>query len=501
MKRNKLKERIVKNSFWNLSYLILGKIGALIFTIILARYLTPDGYGLFSIVLSVCMIFFTFGDLGLNYALNKYLSESLKKDKSKVAAYYSYILKVRVHLALWTSIIFILLAYPIAHYVFHNDILTIPLIVSSIYIFAYAFDAFYSQIFYAIEKVEYLSLREAIYQVMRILFVLIIFNFVSVKYHLSSIYFSFAIVSLVMIFYGLYYSKKFLPEMFDKPKDNIDKKRILKFMGYLTLASISGVFFSYIDSVMLGIYASPEYVGYYRAAFTLVFGVAGLLSFPNMILLSVFSKLNKNKVNLIFEKAVYYTSLLTLPAIAGLIVLGNYFIKLLYGSSYLPAAIPLYYLSIMILPAVLVGIFLSLFSAENNPQIFAKLVVISSAINIILNYILIKSLIIISQEWAMAGAAIATSISWIFYLLALCYAVRKRIDIRKVGISLIKPLIGSIVMFIAILIFLSKVRDVNILNGVFVVILGFVVYFVVMLLIRGITYSDLKLFKGIIRRQ
>ena len=425
-KENEIKKSLIKNSFWSFITSISARFGALFLTIILARFLMPKNYGIYSIVLSIVMVFYTFADLGIHNAVIRYFSSAIAQNRKKVSAYYKYLLKIKLFLTLGISILLLLLAYPLSIYVFKKPELFIPFLVASVYVFILSIEGFYTTIFYSIEKLKYASLREILVQTLRIFLVFLVFAFVAIKYQIIGIFFALIITHFLIFFFVFYYSKKLLPELKDKTKEKINKNKLRKFIGYSTIASISGVFFSYIDIIMLGMFLAPEYIGYYRTAFSLVLGLTSFVAFPNVILLSIFTKINKFERGKVMNKVFHYASILAIPMSFGLLVLGKHLIVLLYGYPYISAYLPLAFLSFLIIPIVGVGILLPIFSAKEKPQIFAKLIIIVSISNIILNLILIKSLSLISPLWAVAGAGIATLASWALYFgLALYFAKKK----------------------------------------------------------------------------
>lgn len=494
-----LKKRIIRNSFWSFFSATISRVGALVISIILTRFLMPEGYGRYSIILSTAMIFYTFADLGINQTLMRYLSESLSKNKKALSAYHWYLLKLKFVLSLIVSLALLALSYPISNYFFKDSALFVPLMISAGYIFITSFETLYSQIFYSLEKVSYLGVRESLNQVLRISFLFGVFFLTTYSFFLVGIYLSYILASLLLLIFSLFYLRKIAPKLFSRTSVVIDKKRVIKFVWLLSIASISTVFFSYIDSILLALFIAPEYIGYYKAAFSMVIGIIGLLSFPNLMLLSVFTKLKKPKIEELFNTIFKYISIISIPAAFGILVLGKYFLVFFFGYSYLPAALPLYILSLLILPSVYIGLFLSLFSAEERPGVFAKLIVLVSLVNIALNFILIPLFLIISPLWATAGAAIATLASWIFYLFAFIKVSKKELHIKVSPLPMIKPLIASVIMAAVLLFFLSFAKDMSLLMGVVSIIIGIIIYAVIMLLIKGIKKSDINLFRYILK--
>ena len=72
MKKESLTSQTIKSSVWNLSYTIIQRVGGLVFTIILARILLPESFGLYSLVISIALIFMTFSYGGFDQTFIRY---------------------------------------------------------------------------------------------------------------------------------------------------------------------------------------------------------------------------------------------------------------------------------------------------------------------------------------------------------------------------------------------------------------------------------------------
>jgi len=466
---------IIKNIFWNFLYSVVNRFGALIFTIILARFLQPEGYGLYSIVLSIAMIFTTFTNLGINHTLVRWVSYALVKEKNKLNAYYRYILKIKFVLTLLASLGLFVLSYPLAFYAFKNPRLFLPLILASFYIFILSFEQFYMSLFYSLEKVRYISAGEALNQFLRITLSLIIFYVLSYKFYLEGVIFALIFTSLSMILFSYYYTRKLVPLLYKKYEVSINKKRVTKFALYLAVAAISGIFFMYTDVIMLGFFVQPENVGYYRCAFSLVYGIGGLFGFLNMIFLPVFIKEKAKQKKAIVRFLFRYTSMLVIPSIFGLIALGKYIIKFIYGEPYINSQFPFYVLTPILFPIILTGIPGTLFSAEEKPKIFARVNGISCVLNIVLNIILISIFVSISQLFATIGAALATIISRYYYLLSILFYLKKDFKINLEYKQILKYIFASLIMFLVVF-FSTKFIKISIFTGLMEIFLGMFVY-------------------------
>src|SRR3989344_1099556 len=99
----------IKNSVLQTTTLIISKIGSLVFTVIIARLLLPELFGLYSLALSTIILLSTFTDLGTSQTLVRYVSLSLsKKNKGIAKGYLIYLTKIKLILTFLS--IFILLA-------------------------------------------------------------------------------------------------------------------------------------------------------------------------------------------------------------------------------------------------------------------------------------------------------------------------------------------------------------------------------------------------------
>ena len=77
----------IKNSSYSLAGTLIYKFGGLIFTILIARLLLPELFGIYALVLSIVTILLTFTNLGINETSLRYISDALGKKDNKKANY------------------------------------------------------------------------------------------------------------------------------------------------------------------------------------------------------------------------------------------------------------------------------------------------------------------------------------------------------------------------------------------------------------------------------
>ena len=117
-----LTHQVVENSFWNFLLMGISRAGALIFIVLLTRFLMPEKFGIYSLALSIAMVFLSFSELGINSTIMKYVSEELgKRNHKKAAAYFKTLVRYRILFSLIGSFLLILLAHPLSNFVFKSN--------------------------------------------------------------------------------------------------------------------------------------------------------------------------------------------------------------------------------------------------------------------------------------------------------------------------------------------------------------------------------------------
>lgn len=500
VKKESLTEQTMKNSFYNMTGTIVSRMGGLILTVILARFLLPELFGIYSLVLSIITIAGTFTDLGMGKTLVRYVSDALGRgEKTEATAYIRYLLRFRFTLITVVILIIILFGKFISNTIFQKPEIYFPLLFATFYLLMKFLFGFFKSLFTSLRDLKSVTKLQIVLQSSRILFVLLAIFLLSDSFLVSGIFVAIGIGFFITFLIGFLIIDKKLLFNKNSSKKKIDQKRILSYLGFVSIVSISLTFFGSIDILMLGRFVSSENVGYYRAALSLVTSIAALLGFGG-VFLPIFTQVHKERLQRAFHKSLKYIISLAIPAVVGTILVSRYFILAIYGENYLTASIPLSALALMILINPLVAFYSSLFEAKEKPKLLAKLVSTSLVINIIANYLLIKYFLNFGQEYALLGAGIGTITARLFYLFVL---IRKTAEVEKIKTrfqDFIKPLIASLIMVLFLISF-PKVVDMNIFWGLFEVCVGMTIYFLALYGLGGLEKEDIDVFRGIFTRK
>jgi len=279
--------------------------------------------------------------------------------------------------------------------------------------------------------------KEIIFQISRIVLVPLVVFF-AIKYSFSNEFvlmfiilflsISFLLTSLFLFFdvRKNYFSKTEIKNEKVKKLSKKQTKTTNKFIFATAALVLSGVFFSNIDRVMLGRFVEAEFIGYYTAASSLITALTPLIGFAAIALLPIFSRLKGKKLEKGFKKSIKITLLFSTGAFLVTMILAYLVILVVYGKEYLLSINILRILSVLLFVMPLVAIYKSYYISQGNPEKVTKILLLTTLINIVLNYILIISLIPYGNLAAVYGVSIATLISKGIYLGGLVVVRRKK---------------------------------------------------------------------------
>lgn len=477
-----LARTVLKNSFFNTSRTLISGIGGFVFSVVLARSLTPELFGIYALAMAICFFVLQL-DPGTGSATIRYVSHALgRNDENLARGYFRFLLKARLILGFTFSLSLAILAKTLAFRVFDKPELFIPLEVLSVFIFLFFLTDLLDCCFEAFQNFKYPALRHAIYESLRFGLVvpfLIIGFFYGIFIGITVA----AFATLILMFLLLRKRYWFL---FHGRAAELEEKRILRFMGFMSIGSFSAVLFSYVDIIMLGIFLPTVYAGYYKAATTIIFGIAGLTAISG-VLFPVFTRLEGKNLEDAFKKVFRYSSILSFPFAVNLAYFSERIISVVYGVEYLQAALPLLILSpIIVFNST--NFFGSLFGAKEKPEYTTAVSLASMTLNIILNYFLIL-------RFGMIGAAIATTVSRFFDIAAIGILSGMILKISPDADSIYKPMVASLAMFT--LLYLSPLPT-TLFIGISELCAAMTIYFGAMFLVRGIGREDLRYAKMIL---
>jgi len=443
-------------------------------TVYTVRYLSVDSYGILSTALALTGIYVVFGDLGLSTLTVR----EVARDESLTHKYVGNTTIMKLFLSLFTFLLTVLTVYILGY----NDI---TIIVTYILTAAFIFNAF-SSIFYSIfqsyQKMEYQSVATILNSVVMLIGTLLVI-------YLGLDVIAFAFVYLVANAINFIYILVTYAWKFYLPNIEMDLefwKSTIKEALPLSITSLFAVLVFRIDSVMLSVMSGMEAVGFYNAAYRLM---EALIFFPQVYttaIFPVFSKLYVSSINPLkgaYIKSFKYLTILSLPIAVGITLLAEPIILLLFKPEYIPSILALQ-IVVWVLPFIFVNYIQgSLLTAMNRQVTYLKITAASLVLNVGMNLVLIPL-------YSYLGAAFVTVITEIFSVALGFYVLSKLLAKVKVHEIIFKPAVACLVMALFILLVQT--------NLFLEIAISAVIYFVVLIALKGFTPEDYDLFRQIL---
>ncbi len=406
-----LKNKIVKNASWIIGGRIVHMICAFIVSLLTARYLGPNNYGLINYATAYTTFFYSICTLGLNSILVKALIDEPENEGQTLGT--SIVLQ---GLASFFSSLMII---GIVSLVDRKEPLTI--IVTALCTIGLVFRMFETirYWFQAHLLSKYSAVTSTIAYILTSAYRLILLiQAKSVKWFaLATALDYFVIAILLFVFY----------EKCKGPKLSFSRQqttRLLRLGAPFILAGIMVSIYGNCDKFMLKHLVDEAEVGYYSTAYSLcntwVFILSAIIDSMYPVIMESHKKdyLLFEQQNRLMYAIVFYISIAV--SIIFVIFAGPV-IKILYGEAYMPAEAPLRVITWYVAFSYL-GVARNAWIVSENLQKYIAPIYVGAAItNVVINYVLIP-------VWGATGAAVAsliTQISTIFVFPLLIQPMRK----------------------------------------------------------------------------
>ena len=244
---------------------------------------------------------------------------------------------------------------------------------------------------------------------------------------------SLCIVSILsVITYQFWFSKKAVLDL-EENIENLTIKKILKISVPLMLAQSVQFIMAWTDKLMIGNMISAESVAIYGVAFRFSMGVSITLMAVNSIASPKFAEKfaddnikGMGKIAIQSAKLIFWT---TIPLAAILFIFPKFFMGL-YGTEFLIGFEALRWLVIGRVVNAFSGSVGNLMQMSDQQNMYMKILIIGSVINIMLNYYLIPI-------YGINGAAFASLISLSFWNLSMVYVVKRKFGFLTIYFPLI----------------------------------------------------------------
>lgn len=352
-----LAEESTKSGFILVSGTIVATIITAIASILVARYLGPEQYGIYSLSLVIPQIFFLITDFGLRESIIKFLIEARSDNQKNLAIKfikYSFLIKI---VAGTISFLFILIFADILTIIILNRTgIGLFLRIGSLSII---FQAIYStgvSGYIGLDK----TLRSTIITqtqsfskaIISIILIGLGFGIIGAIVGFISGFFIAGSVALISIF--------ILSKKYKKVKDGEYfrpfLKKIIKYGGPLYFSIIMIGFMPQFIDIILAFFTSDFEIGNFKATFNFILLISIVTQQVATAFLPAFSKLSDaslKQIRIFFNTSHKFTTMVAIPITVLLITFSNEIVELVYGSEFINAS---FYLSIYSFLYLLAGL-------------------------------------------------------------------------------------------------------------------------------------------------
>lgn len=402
MKENKF----IKNASWMVIGRVIQMALTFITTFLIARYLGPSKYGSIAYTFTYVAFFVQVCALGTNEVLVKELLDKKERNNEIVGT--------MIIFRLLASFISIGLIYIISFVLYHNRTLIILSIIQSFSLIFQAFECiiyFYQSRLLANKTALINIIAYSLTSIFRILGLIINRD---VKWFAFAVSLDYLVIAVLLVI--IYFKDG------NKLSFSITiGKDILKNSWHYLFANILIAIYSQADKFLLGKILGEESVGYYSAATQLCnawpFVLVAIIDSARPIIIELFNE-DKNK----YYKRIkqLYASIFYIGVLVALIftIFSDLIIKIIYGLDYMDSSLVLKIASWNTIFAYF-GVSRTIWmQCEDKLKYEKTLALIGAIVNVILNYVLIKTV-------GLIGAAISLTLTQIITNLISVYIIKE----------------------------------------------------------------------------
>jgi len=460
-------QRIAKN-FLSLSVanIIVGLAG-FVGIVYLARVLGPADFGVVNFAIAIITYFMLIANLGLPMLGTRQIA----RDKDRVREYTANIIALRLALAVISFLLLLLFVL-----IIDRPAETKYLIVLyGLALFPFALHL--EWLFQGIEKMEYIAIAQIIGAT---LYVALILSLIKSPEQLLTIPLLYTVfLWLLPAFFLVFMARRYfglVKPRFDAPFWKGLIQQALP-MGFAFL--MIQIYYN-LDTVMLGFMRSNEEVGYYNAAYKMIFfllTLAGLYYAAIFPVISKYYKTSLESLQRLLSGTARVMVIVGLPIAVGGTLLAGPLLNLIYGSEYSSGIIGFQILVWAVAITWVSATYGHSLLACDRQKKYAVRVAIGTAGNIVLNFILIP-------HYGLIGAAIATVFTEGVVLLLVYREFNKNVVRVPLNSYILRPVIACLGMAVFLYFFSSW-------SVLLLIPSGIIIYFVILFLIKGITWGEI----------
>ena len=455
-------------------------IMGLVYSMYTARYLGPERYGTIAFALAFTSIFGVVTDLGINTLTIR----EVARNKNSATTFLGNLLLIKSILVIIT-VAFIVVAVNLTG---HDRIEIDVTYLISISIILSAFNGAFNSLFQAFERIEYVSIGSVLSNISMLL---------GAGYAISQGFgvIGFACIYIFSSILGLAYTLFVANRLHLTHALQIDREMIWPMMKEALpfgITALSGMIYTYADSIMLSSLKGNEVVGWYNAPYRLMLMMLFIPNVINVVIFPVMSRYftsSPSFLKLIYTKYLKFMLILSLPLGMGTTLIADKIILFVFGVGFENSIVALKIIIWTIVLTFIGAAFARLLESVNQQRIITKISMVCMVVNVLLNILLIPKFSYIGSSFVTVVTEFLLVGSIIFFSYRLNYGI----PLSIIKTYLIRILFSSLVMCIFVLYFKETYLILLIISAIFV-------YFFTLYIVRGIDSEDMMLMRQAINR-
>ena len=461
------------------SQAVSAAVGGVI-TVVLARLLTPNEYGLFFLAISVFGFCKVFTRLGIARSAGRYIAEYKEQGPEQLP---HIIRTAAIVNTLTIAIAALVLGFG------HQQIAALlqqpelaPLLLFGIlYLGFTTYATFLSKVWQGFEEITLASLIEICSQLGRLVFSV---GFVLAGFGAMGALGGYVVATAIPVVIGsviLYRNYYKVGETAAAVEAGL-RRRIVEYSIPITATNTADRVDKEIDTILIGVFLSPVAVGQYVIGKKVVRFIETPMNAVGFTLSPTFgaqkAEGNIDRASRIYETALRHILLLYIPAGVGIILVAEPFIDLFFGADYLGAVPVLQVLGVFVVLQAITKLSGNGLDYLGRARSRAIAKTVASVVNVVLNVALIPTI-------GIVGAALATVVTHGMYTLFTLYIIAQEFDLngRRLGGQVVRICAVTVVMAAFVVLFVDQISG---LITLFVVVGAAVAVWAVLSVLTGL---------------
>ncbi|NUE03530.1 flippase [Halorubraceae archaeon YAN] len=404
---------------------IISAIASAVLVIGLARLLDPNAYGLLFLATSIFGTLELFARLGFAKSAARYIAEYKEKSPDQVPHIIRNSFAFISITTLCVATALVVGNRYIAEFVGEPELAPF-LVLGFLYLGFGTFGAYIQKVlqgFEAIELAALLNVLERLSQLFLVLgFVVLGYGAIGALWGYILSYMLAAALGLGIIYKRVYSEGEIAPSI-----EPGLRRRMAEYSIPLTATSGANVLDKRVDTILVGVLLNPAAVSYYVISKQVIDFIEAPISALGFTLSPTFGAQkadgNIGQASRIYETALTHSLLLYVPAAAGIILIADPLVNLVFGAGYAGAVPVLQILGFYVILQTITKITSNALDFLGRARARAIVKGVTSVLNVVFNIILIPL-------FGVVGAAIATIITYSMYTFANVYIISQEFELH-----------------------------------------------------------------------